>query len=490
MPRAASASASSDRSGQRASPSALRRNITRSRHCFSAFDHGSLSSPAATSPSASTRAVSADGCSAIGASDSVIACSVFLRRARNAIAPRSKRNLVRALDLVGEAQLDLGLRDRRRQQDAAAAPRCRSVRRPRYRARAPARRSGRPRRRGRWRARNCHCRGCCATRSGKAKASITPVEGEVSSPGAPLGGRHLRRPALREAARAGGALRAVAAELIEPDIEIDAVAAEAALGQDRRRCRRLPRPRRAGANPRSCAPAAAAAPARAGSCLPSVIRPSASSAPSSRSRLFASFSAGAGGGSRNASVRGIADAPLREVEHQRRQIGGEDFGLGVGARATRSAARPTAGSRRRARCGRRGRGADRPRRARRARFPAASGRYPARSAAPAPRRNRPRCARPRWSARSPRSRSPAPPCDWPFGAGAMARSCTAASSAPNSGTISIEASWMRSPRKFWVRRISAAPGRNASTEPGSARSAIAIASAICRSSGASALRPR
>ena len=79
---------------------------------------------------------------------------------------------------------------------------------------------------------------------------------------------------------------------------------------------------------------------------------------------------------------------------------------------------------------------------------------------------------------------------WPFGAGAMARSCTAASSAPNSGTISIAASWIRSPRKFWVRRISAAPGRNASTEPGSARSAIAIASAICRSSGASALRPR
>ena len=31
---------------------------------------------------------------------------------------------------------------------------------------------------------------------------------------------------------------------------------------------------------------------------------------------------------------------------------------------------------------------------------------------------------------------------WPFGAGAMARSCTAASSAPNSGTISIDASWI------------------------------------------------
>src|SRR6266403_1867498 len=35
---------------------------------------------------------------------------------------------------------------------------------------------------------------------------------------------------------------------------------------------------------------------------------------------------------------------------------------------------------------------------------------------------------------------------WPFGAGAMARTCTAASSAPNSGAISIPASWIRSPR--------------------------------------------
>ena len=47
---------------------------------------------------------------------------------------------------------------------------------------------------------------------------------------------------------------------------------------------------------------------------------------------------------------------------------------------------------------------------------------------------------------------------------AMARSCTAASSAPNSGTISMDASWTRSPRKVCVRRISAAPGRNATTK--------------------------
>ncbi len=43
---------------------------------------------------------------------------------------------------------------------------------------------------------------------------------------------HLRGPTLRLAARASGALRAVAAELIEPDVEIDIVAAEATLGDD------------------------------------------------------------------------------------------------------------------------------------------------------------------------------------------------------------------------------------------------------------------
>ena len=43
----------------------------------------------------------------------------------------------------------------------------------------------------------------------------------------------LRRPALRHLPRRAGALRAVAAELIEPMLEIDAVAAEPALGEDR-----------------------------------------------------------------------------------------------------------------------------------------------------------------------------------------------------------------------------------------------------------------
>ena len=44
---------------------------------------------------------------------------------------------------------------------------------------------------------------------------------------------NLRGPTLGESARAAGALRAVAAEKIEPGIEIDTVAAKPALGQHR-----------------------------------------------------------------------------------------------------------------------------------------------------------------------------------------------------------------------------------------------------------------
>ena len=46
------------------------------------------------------------------------------------------------------------------------------------------------------------------------------------------GESHLRRPAPGERARAVGALRAVAAKRIEPDLEVDIVAAKPALGQD------------------------------------------------------------------------------------------------------------------------------------------------------------------------------------------------------------------------------------------------------------------
>ena len=57
----------------------------------------------------------------------------------------------------------------------------------------------------------------------------------------------------------------------------------------------------------------------------------------------------------------------------------------------------------------------------------------------------------------------------PAGAGDMARSCSRASSAPKSATISTFGSATRSLSSVSVRRISAAPGRNTSAEPVSAR---------------------
>ena len=192
------------------------------------------------------------------------------------------------------------------------------------------------------------------------------------------------------------AARAVAAELIEPVARSTSSPPSPRSRQDRgdlggalaRAFARRHRP--------PCARAAAAAASAAGLRPSSVMRPSASSAPSSveqRPRLGQR-------GRRRRIEKGelgrIGGAPLREIEQQARQIGGEDFRPGIGLRATRSAARPTAGSRRRARCGRRGRGADRRRRATPARSRAASGRRRARSAARARARSRSRCARPRW----------------------------------------------------------------------------------------------
>ena len=197
--------------------------------------------------------------------------------------------------------------------------------------------------------------------------------------------------------RAGvaAAARAVAAQRVEALAQIDIVAAEPALadqGGDLAAAQAPPSRRR---HRPPCARGAAAA-AVAASCRPSsVMRPSASMAPSSTEQSLRF-------GERRARRRieegklVRAAAPGREIERKGRQIGGEDFRPRERLRAPRSAARPTAGSRRRARCGRRGRGAGRRRRARRARFRAASRRHQARSAARARARSRRRCARLRW----------------------------------------------------------------------------------------------
>ena len=232
-----------------------------------------------------------------------------------------------------------------------------------------------------------------------ALRSTSPLAGEVDERSSPRG--RLRRdpppsgegeqgrPPLRHRARILGAARAVAAELVEPMAEIDIVAAEPALGQHRGDARRPARPR-----PRAAASTTMRA-SRGGSGSARSLRPSSVMRPSRidarRARRAARAprsSAAGGGGSRKASVPGSARAPLRQIEHEAPTDRRTEFPAAYRARASRSAARPTAGSRRPARCGRRGRGAGRRRRATRARFRAASGRRRARSAARAPARCR------------------------------------------------------------------------------------------------------
>ena len=133
-----------------------------------------------------------------------------------------------------------------------------------------------------------------------------------------------------------------------------------------------------------------------------------------------------GGGSRKRKRCRIGDAPRREVEHEGGQIGGENFRPSARARARRSAARPTAGSRRRARCGRRGRAAGRRRRATRARFRAASARRRAHSAARAQARNRSTMRTPSMVSEVSAIDVASTTLRRPGGAGAIARSCIVA----------------------------------------------------------------
>ena len=107
--------------------------------------------------------------------------------------------------------------------------------------------------------------------------------------------------------------------------EIDIVAAEPALGEHHRdvggeRALRLRAPHRP-----PCGRAAAAAAAGAARRPSSVMRPSASIAPSSRSSAFASVERGARRRIEEGERRRIGDAPMREIEHEAGQIGGEDF---------------------------------------------------------------------------------------------------------------------------------------------------------------------
>ncbi|HMK66961.1 MAG TPA: hypothetical protein VK433_00330, partial [Stellaceae bacterium] len=127
---------------------------------------------------------------------------------------------------------DLGLRDRRRQQHAAARG-------------GPGQLADRDIGRARQR-RGLLDRGAAAI--GEHKAAIAAISGDTIGKGKSehhpggdvlsLLSRSCRcdlgRPTARHISRACGALGAVAAKLIEPGIEIDAVAAKPALGEDGR----------------------------------------------------------------------------------------------------------------------------------------------------------------------------------------------------------------------------------------------------------------
>ena len=112
------------------------------------------------------------------------------------------------------------------------------------------------------------------------------------------------------------------------------------------------------------------------------MRPSASSAPSSREQRARLGQRRRGRRIEEGQGGGIGDAPGGAVEQRgRTRSAARISGRREGLAARRSRPPPTGGSRRPARCGRRGRGAGRRRRARRARSRAASGRCRARSAA-------------------------------------------------------------------------------------------------------------
>ena len=359
-------------------------------------------------------------------------------------APGAKRHraaiegdLIRGLDVAGELRLDLLLRDRRRQQDTTS------------RRRAGELADGDI---GRTRQRRglLHCR---AAAIGKHKTAVAAVLGDPigkrkgeHDAGAWFcalrrrrGRRHLRGPAARKVAGAGCALRSVAAELIEPVIEIDAVAAKPALGEDRGDFgRSLARTQTIGIHDHARQPRRqrqrTQTLALGGDAAVGVERVEFLQ---QALRLLQRRSAAA---DRETTASPDRSRPIARGRAPARTDRRTGFPAGCRRRATPSAARPTAGSRRRARCGRHGPAAGPPPRARRARSRAVSGRCRAHSAAPAA------------SPESTTMRTPSIVSDvsaievasttlrHPFGAGAMARSCTAASSAPNSGTISVPAS--------------------------------------------------
>ena len=211
----------------------------------------------------------------------MIACSFRLRRPRSAIDAAIEHDLVLGFDLVRKALLDLRERDRRRQQDAAVRGGAGQLadgeeRRARQRRRLLDRGAA---------AVGQHERAVAAiARDAIGKRQRQQHAGRQSPRRAP-GDCHAelrtQRFAMLRALRR--ALRAIAAKPIEPCVEIDIVAAEPALAQHRRDLARLARraPSRAASTIMRASRGGSGSARR---LLPSaVMRPSASSASSSRS---------------------------------------------------------------------------------------------------------------------------------------------------------------------------------------------------------------
>ena len=253
-----------------------------------------------------------------------------LRRPRRLADAGVEGDLVAALDPVGEALLDLGERDRRGQQDAALRRRAgqfghgekRLARQRRCRidigAAAIGQQERAVRRRGSWRCgRDRRARGCapadrsarlsCRARAAAASSAQRFAMRRASSP-------------RRERSRRNWSSRCARSTSSPPSPRSVRIAAMSAA--------RWPAPSAAASTTMRASRGGSGS---ARSLRPSsVMRPCASIAPSSRS---SALRLGQRAGRRRIEKReraGIGRAPLRQIEQQARQIGGQDFRPRIG----------------------------------------------------------------------------------------------------------------------------------------------------------------
>ena len=234
------ASAASERSGH-ASPSARRRNITRSRHCLRALLQGRRSTPSARTPRASASAASIvlrDGERLLGEDE----------RPEPAATPRPQGgggavegDFVRCLDRSGGDHLDIREGQRRSKEDARRSRSSGNLadREIWFARKGVVRldRSRAPVRHQKLAAPAARDRNAVGIGGGEESAGmevwltlIRPAAPATFSRGEKARCRSLRK-APRQPPRLASALRPVTAEGLEPDREVDRAAAETALCQ-------------------------------------------------------------------------------------------------------------------------------------------------------------------------------------------------------------------------------------------------------------------